>query len=130
MSKLFLIFLLVPAAAFGGLILASILTKIFTRNSELAQGMENEIRNREIMARQIREHEQEKHRAMEDAYGLAYDEELELLLRHQRFEDALGYIEERKRLAFEMGDSSREELYERTKRSIEAELSSGGDSWR
>ena len=130
MSALFLIVLLVPAAIFGGLILASLLTNFFNRNNELAQGMENEIRNREIMARQVEEHANDNQRAMEDAYGLAYDQELELLLHHQRFEDALGYIEERRRLAFEQGDSAREELYERTRRSIEAELAGGSDLWR
>ncbi|MEZ5336742.1 MAG: hypothetical protein R3F46_00625 [bacterium] len=105
-----------------GSLLAWGVTYLVNLNNDLARARENEILNRDIMKRQAEEIAKSQKRHLEERAGAAYDRELELLIGKQRYEDALEYIEERSRLAFEQGNTDREHMYRRYRENLEFEM--------
>lgn len=117
----FSLFIVLPVMLILGGLLGWGINYIIGLNNDLAKQKENEILAREIMARQAEDEAKVQKRALEERVGAAYDEELERLIKAQRYDDALGYIDERRRLAFEQGNTAREDMYRRYRENIEFE---------
>lgn len=113
---------LVPLVIFTAILIVSVTSHIMSLNNDLAKAKENEILSREIMRKQEAEEEIARKKASKARAEAAYDAELELLITNKRLDDALEYINERLRLAFEQGNQAREDMYKRYRTSIEFEL--------
>jgi hypothetical protein len=107
---------------FTAILIVAGTSHLMALNSDLAKAKENEILSREIMRKQEAEEEIAKKKASKARAEAAYDAELEMLIRKKRHADALEYIDERLRLAFEQGNQAREDMYKRYRTSIEFEM--------
>lgn len=101
-----------------GFICLLVFSYLYKINSELAKAKENEILNREFSKRLEEDMRLEKLKQEKLAVNSTIDKELELLIEKKRWEDALEYIEERRRLAFEQGNDAREDMYRRYREHI------------
>ena len=113
---------LIPLGLFLVLLFGSVAARLIELNNDLARARENEILNREIMRKQVQEAEENLLSARQSNPNAAYDRELTLLLDNKRFEDAIEYIDERMRLAFEQGNLDREDMYIRYRRDIQRQI--------
>ena len=104
------------------ILVISLTSRLITLNNDLAKAKENEILNRELMRKQVEEAQQNLDNARQGSTNAAYDRELNLLIQNKRLEDAIEYIDERRRLAFEQGNIQREDMYMRYRRDLENEI--------
>ncbi len=116
------IFAIIPIFTVAAGLLIWGISYVVALNNDLAKARENEILNREIMRKQEEDLKVANKRSQEQQTGAAYDVELEMLIQNKRLKDALEYIEERRRLAFEQGNHPREDMYRRYRENIEYEL--------
>lgn len=109
-----------PALVVSIIALAAVI-RFINYNNELAKARENEILNRELMAKLEAEAEAERLKKEREMIAGSQDPELQMLIEKKRWQDALEYIDERRRLAFEQGNTEREEMYRRYRENIEFE---------
>ena len=111
--------LVIPAMLVAAYLILSGISYLVNANSELARASKFQQDNKRLME-MVDDEKTNVPNPFKNKQG-AYDKELESLVTKKRFDDALTYIDERTRLAFEQGNTDREEMYRRYKISIEQE---------